>query len=175
MAWNIEGRYFENCTCNNPCPCNVSLDLGADYDQCQFVLAFHVDSGEIEGVDVSGLTVAVVGDTPKFMLEGNWRLGILMDENASDEQAEKLAGVLQRRHGRPDGGARASGRRAARHGTGVDGLLFRGPGTQARPGHRGTAPSSTTSCPSASRRQAGRLVGIFHPVGKRSGAWQGRR
>jgi hypothetical protein len=101
MAWSIEGRYFENCTCEAPCPCTASLALGADYDRCDVVLAFHVDSGEVDGVDVSGLTVAAVADTPKYMLEGNWRLGLLMDDAASDEQAEKLAGVFSGQLGGP--------------------------------------------------------------------------
>ena len=26
MAWKVEGRYFENCSCDVPCPCTVSLD-----------------------------------------------------------------------------------------------------------------------------------------------------
>jgi hypothetical protein len=94
MAWNIEGRYFENCSCEVPCPCTVSLDLGADYDRCRPFLVFHIDSGEVDGVDVSGLTVAAVGDTPKVMSEGNWRLGVLIDDQASDEQAEKLGAVF---------------------------------------------------------------------------------
>jgi hypothetical protein len=58
VAWSIEGTYFENCSCEVPCPCTVSLDLGADYDRCNAVLVFQIESGEIEGVDVSGLTVA---------------------------------------------------------------------------------------------------------------------
>jgi hypothetical protein len=94
MAWNIEGRYFENCSCEVPCPCTVSLDLGADYDRCRAFLVFHIDSGEVDGVDVGGLTVAAVGDTPKVMSEGNWRLGVLIDDKASDEQAEKLGAVF---------------------------------------------------------------------------------
>lgn len=94
MSWSVEGRYFENCTCNVPCPCTASLALGADYDRCQVVLVFHVDSGEVDGVDVSGLTVAAVADTPKVMTDGNWRLGVLIDEAASDGQAEKLGGVF---------------------------------------------------------------------------------
>jgi hypothetical protein len=94
MAWSIEGRYFENCSCDAPCPCTASLALGADRDRCNAVLVFHVDSGEVEGVDVGGLTVAAVADTPKFMHEGNWRLGLLVDEAASDEQAEKLGAVF---------------------------------------------------------------------------------
>jgi hypothetical protein len=101
MAWNLEGRYFENCSCNVPCPCTVSFDLGADYDYCHALLAFHVDSGNVDGVDVSGLTVAVIGDTPKVMTDGNWRLVLLIDEAASDEQAEKLGAVFGGQLGGP--------------------------------------------------------------------------
>lgn len=101
MSWSVQGRYFENCTCNVPCPCTVSLALGADYDRCQVVLVFHVDSGEVDGVDVSGLNVAAVGDTPKVMTDGNWRLGVLIDEAASDEQAQKLGGVFSGALGGP--------------------------------------------------------------------------
>lgn len=101
MSWRIEGRYFENCTCEAPCPCTASLALGADYDRCDVILAFHVDSGEVDGVDVSGVTVAAVGDTPKYMNEGNWRLGLLVDARATEEQAEKLAAVFSGQLGGP--------------------------------------------------------------------------
>ena len=52
-------------------------------------------------MDVSGLTVAAVADTPKVMSEGNWRLGVLMDEQATDEQAEKLGAVFGGQLGGP--------------------------------------------------------------------------
>ena len=101
MAWKIEGNYFENCSCDVPCPCTVSLDLGADLDRCNAFLVFQVESGEVDGVDVSGLTVAAIADTPKVMSEGNWRLGVLIDEKASDEQAEKLGAVFGGQLGGP--------------------------------------------------------------------------
>jgi hypothetical protein len=101
MAWKLEGQYFENCSCDVPCPCTVSLDLGADRDRCHFFIVFQVESGEVDGVDVSGLTVAAVGDTPKVMSEGNWRLGVLIDERASDEQADKLGAVFSGQLGGP--------------------------------------------------------------------------
>lgn len=101
MAWSIEGRYFENCSCEVVCPCTASLALGADNDYCRAALVFHVDSGEVEGVDVSGLTVAAVAETGKYMHEGNWRLGVLMDEAASDDQAEKLGAVFSGQLGGP--------------------------------------------------------------------------
>jgi hypothetical protein len=103
MAWSIEGRYFENCSCEVVCPCTASLELGADYDNCTVALVFHVDSGEVDGVDVSGLTIAAVAQSPKFMHEGNWKLGLLIDNQASDEQAQALAGVFSGQLGGPMG------------------------------------------------------------------------
>ena len=101
MAWKVEGQYFENCSCDVPCPCTVSLDIGADYDRCNAFLVFQVESGEVDGVDVSGTTIAVMADTPKVMSEGNWRLGVLIDASASDEQAEKLGAVFGGQLGGP--------------------------------------------------------------------------
>ena len=101
MAWKLEGQYFENCSCDVPCPCTVSLDLGADRDRCNAFLVFQVESGEVDGVDVSGVTVALMADTPKVMSEGNWRLGVLIDDAASDEQADKLGAVFGGQLGGP--------------------------------------------------------------------------
>jgi hypothetical protein len=101
MAWNLAGSYFETCSCDVVCPCTASLSLGATQDRCKVVLVFNVKSGEVEGTDVSGLTVAAVCDTPKVMSEGNWRLGVVIDDAASDEQAEKLGGVFSGALGGP--------------------------------------------------------------------------
>jgi hypothetical protein len=94
MSWNIAGSYFETCSCDVICPCTASLSHGATHDRCKVVLVFNVEAGEVDGVDVSGIPVAAVADTPKVMSEGNWRLGVVIDEAASEEQAEKLGGVF---------------------------------------------------------------------------------
>jgi hypothetical protein len=101
MAWRLAGSYFETCSCDVVCPCTASLSFGATNDYCRVVLVFHVKDGEVEGVDVSGLTVAAVADTPKVMTEGNWRIGVFIDAAASDEQAEKLGGVFSGALGGP--------------------------------------------------------------------------
>jgi len=101
MSWNLSGSYFESCSCDVVCPCTASLSRGATKDRCKVVLVFNVKSGEVEGTDVSGLTVAAVADTPKVMSEGNWRLGVVIDADASDEQAEKLGGVFSGALGGP--------------------------------------------------------------------------
>jgi hypothetical protein len=101
MAWQIAGTYFETCSCEVVCPCTASLALGADYDRCKVTLVFNVRDGEVEGTDVSGLTVAAVADTPKVMSEGNWRLGVFIDAAASDQQAEMLGAVFSGQLGGP--------------------------------------------------------------------------
>jgi len=101
MAWNLNGTYVETCSCEFICPCNASLSHGATYDRCRVALVFNITEGEVEGTDISGLKVAAIADTPKVMTEGNWRLGLFIDDQASDEQAEKLAGVFSGQLGGP--------------------------------------------------------------------------
>src|SRR5262245_51089782 len=101
MSWSIDGTYFETCSCELMCPCNFSFDHGATYDYCRVCLVFSIRDGEIEGTDVSGRTVAVIAETPKVMTEGNWRLGMFVDDGASDEQMEKLTGVCGGQMGGP--------------------------------------------------------------------------
>src|SRR3954463_14986725 len=104
MAWKLKGSYAETCSCELMCPCNLSFDHGATYDFCRATLAFHVREGEIDGSDVAGLNAVVIIDTPKVMTDGNWRLGMFIDERASDEQAEKLTGVFSGQLGGPMAG-----------------------------------------------------------------------
>ncbi len=102
MAWTLEGTYFENCSCDWVCPCTVTSFVSpATYDRCQVVLFYHVASGRIDDVDVSGLTVALVADAPAQMLDGNWRVGLVVDEAASQEQADKLVAVFTGQMGGP--------------------------------------------------------------------------
>ena len=101
MAWKLQGTYFETCSCEVVCPCTASLALGADYDRCRVTLVFRVADGEVDGTDVSGLTVAAVADTPKVMTDGNWRLGVYIDAAASDDQAAKLGAVFGGQRGGP--------------------------------------------------------------------------
>lgn len=102
MSWNLQGTYLENCSCDVVCPCGASgFSAPADYDRCQVLGAFHIVSGQVDGTDVSDLNVAVVGDTPAQMSDGNWRVGLLMDERADDGQAQKLAAIYGGQMGGP--------------------------------------------------------------------------
>jgi hypothetical protein len=101
MSWSLTGEYVETCSCELMCPCNLSLDHGATYDFCRVTLVFDIREGEIDGTDVGGLKVAAIADTPKVMTEGNWKLGVFVDDQASDEQADKLVQVFGGQLGGP--------------------------------------------------------------------------
>ena len=105
MAWRLDGTYFENCSCDMVCPCTTSgLTRPGDRERCLVVLAFHVDRGEVDGLDVSDRSVVVVADTPQVMAEGNWRLGLVMDAAATPEQAAGLGAVFGGQAGGPMAG-----------------------------------------------------------------------
>ena len=102
MAWRLEGAYTENCNCEVVCPCVASAFAApATYDRCTAMFAWHIESGEVDGTDVSDLSVVLVLDTPRQMSEGNWRVGMFMDDRASEEQAEKLGGIFSGQMGGP--------------------------------------------------------------------------
>ncbi len=101
MSWHLKGSYVETCSCELMCPCNMSFDHGATYDYCRVTLVFNIREGEIDGTDVGGLKVAAIADTPKVMTDGNWKLGMFIDENANDEQADKLGAVFSGQLGGP--------------------------------------------------------------------------
>jgi hypothetical protein len=105
MAWQIEGTYFENCNCDMVCPCSTSgLTAPADNDRCNVALVFHINTGNVNGVDVGGLNACLVVDTPALMGDGGWKVGVLMDAAASPEQAEALGALFGGQLGGPMAG-----------------------------------------------------------------------
>jgi hypothetical protein len=65
------------------------------------VLAWHIDSGYADEVDVSDRSVVLLLDSPKQMSEGDWRVGMFMDARASTEQTEKLGAIFSGQMGGP--------------------------------------------------------------------------
>ncbi|MBI5106511.1 MAG: DUF1326 domain-containing protein [Solirubrobacterales bacterium] len=104
MPWSLKGSYVETCSCELMCPCNLSFDHGATYDYCRATLVFAIKEGEIDGTAIGGRKVGVIADTPKVMTEGGWRLGLFVDDEATDEQADKLAKVFSGELGGPMAG-----------------------------------------------------------------------
>jgi hypothetical protein len=104
MAWSLKGSYTETCSCDLICPCTASFTNPATYDHCRLTLVLNIREGDVEGTDISGLKVAAIADTPKVMTDGNWKLGIFLDESATEEQADKLVKVFTGQLGGPMAG-----------------------------------------------------------------------
>jgi len=89
MAYDIEGRLLEVCTCNVLCPCWVGED--PDYKTCDTTIAWGIETGTIEGVDVSGLTMAVSAHIPgNILTPKSWKAVVLVDDRSSREQEQVL-------------------------------------------------------------------------------------
>ena len=99
MAYKLEGSILEVCTCRVLCPCWIGED--PDFGTCDGTFAWHIEKGEIEGVDVSGLTFGLVAHIPGNVLEGNWRGVVFIDEKATPEQEQALLNAFTGKLGGP--------------------------------------------------------------------------
>ncbi|HET6890848.1 MAG TPA: DUF1326 domain-containing protein [Pyrinomonadaceae bacterium] len=99
MAYQLEGRLLEVCTCNVLCPCWVGED--PDNGTCDGTLAWHVDKGQVNGTDVSGHTIVILCHIPGNILKGNWSVRVYVDDGATPEQKEALLNVWTGKLGGP--------------------------------------------------------------------------
>ena len=99
MSYHLDGRLLEVCNCNVLCPCWIGED--PDNGTCDTIIAWRVDKGTVDAVDVSGLTIAAVAHVPGNILLGNWTAAIFVDDNASKAQEEALLKVYTGKAGGP--------------------------------------------------------------------------
>jgi hypothetical protein len=88
----LDGTLLEACSCGGPCPCWVGDD--PDGGRCDSVNAYHIDRGQVGGVDVSNLSFVQVNQIPGNVLAGNWRAIFYIDDKATPEQQEALLNVF---------------------------------------------------------------------------------
>jgi hypothetical protein len=97
-AWRVKGDYFENCNCKLVCPClfSAGAPMTAEPTEgaCEVAFAFHIDEGSHGEADLAGLNVAMVGRTPGPMADGNWSVGLYIDDQANEEQHAALQAIF---------------------------------------------------------------------------------
>jgi len=101
QAYVLEGTLLEVCNCNVLCPCWIGED--PDNGTCDSIIAYHIDRGRVNDVDVSGMTVLEAHHIPGNVLAGNWRQVILVDDRADADQIRVLGDAFQGRLGGPLG------------------------------------------------------------------------
>jgi hypothetical protein len=97
--YRLQGKVLEACTCQVICPCWVARD--PDGGTCEGAIAYKIDSGEIDGVDVSGLTIALLARIPGNVTAGNWKVMVFVDDTADANQEKALLDVFSGRAGGP--------------------------------------------------------------------------
>jgi hypothetical protein len=70
-VYSLEGTLLEVCSCNVLCPCWIGED--PDGGECDSVVAYHIDSGQITGLDVSGRSAVMSTTSPATSSRGTGR------------------------------------------------------------------------------------------------------
>jgi hypothetical protein len=127
--WQLSGDYFETCSCDFLCPCLPSnLAAQPSKGTCHFAMVFHIDQGRYGTLSLDGLNFAVVGYTPGVMGQGNWSVGVILDDRASAEQQQAITTIASGQAGGPM--APLSGLIGTFLGTAVQPMHYQGSGLQ---------------------------------------------
>lgn len=68
---------------------------------CDTIIAWRIDKGTVDDIDVGGNTIAAVAHVPGNILKGNWTARIFVDDQASKAQEDALLRVYTGQAGGP--------------------------------------------------------------------------
>ena len=91
-SWKIAGSYFEACNCEVACPC-VFLSPPTT-GTCTLLVAWHIDQGRFEEIDLDGLNTVLAVHSPGHMLEVKWKVALYVDERGSQAQQDALSQIF---------------------------------------------------------------------------------
>ncbi len=97
MAWAVNGRWWEHCSCKMWCPCWVG-PAEPDQGWCSGCLIFDVHEGESDGVSLRGKVVIRI-DFPGDFFSGNGVARLYLDQSATEEQRAALQGIFSGKRG----------------------------------------------------------------------------
>ena len=101
-SWRIDGQYMETCNCDFICPCiGANLTAKPTEGDCKAAIAMRIDSGEKDGVSLDGVTFIVMLHAPGVMADGDIKVGLIVDEAASDAQTEAIGAIATGAEGGP--------------------------------------------------------------------------
>jgi hypothetical protein len=100
--WRVTGRYVEACNCEAICPCRSVGGRGggrAQFQLCQFALAWTVDAGRFGELDLAGLEAVMAGYWDEDERGAPWRVRLYVDARADRPRQAALADILLGRAG----------------------------------------------------------------------------
>jgi len=100
--WHIEGQYMETCNCEYLCPCiDSNLSAVPTEGNCKAAIAMKIAKGEKDGVSLDGLSFIVLLYSPGAMADGNMTVGLIVDDQATDEQSTAIGAIATGEAGGP--------------------------------------------------------------------------
>jgi hypothetical protein len=99
MAYRIAGRYVLSCSCAQLCGCPADQLPNNPKGECRAVAVMVVANGYLDDIDLSGVKFAYYNFYPSRISEGNWKVGLVIDEQASSEQARALERIVRGQEG----------------------------------------------------------------------------
>jgi hypothetical protein len=101
MAYTIAGTYVAACNCRLLCPCPVDGTPTGPNDECMGSIVFSIRQGSLDDVDLGGVNFVLYNFFPSNLTAGNWKAGIVVDEGASDDQAQAVERIVSGEEGGP--------------------------------------------------------------------------
>ena len=98
MAWQMVGTYYAPCSCEVGCPCELG-ELEGDQGWCSGALAFEIKTGNVDGEDIGGARVVLVGDWPSGFLGGNGTGRLYFDRAVTPAKRAAIEKMLQGKMG----------------------------------------------------------------------------
>jgi len=99
MSMQLNGNVLIACNCDWGCPCN--FNALPTHGDCEGGWVWSIDDGEVDGVDVSGRSVAVFADWPGAIHDGGGEASAYLDDGADDAQTQVLTRLLRGECGGP--------------------------------------------------------------------------
>jgi hypothetical protein len=101
MAWKMSGTYIASCHCALICPCPADGPPTGPNGECKGLGVFQIADGKLDDVDLSGLNLALVNFFPSNLTAGNWKVGVVLSDSASDEQLDAVDKIMRGQKGGP--------------------------------------------------------------------------
>lgn len=91
-SWRIRGDVLEVCSCAVVCPCNFGGD--PTHSPCEAVQSYRIQEGNLGNTSLDGLSLALYLTIPGKVYDGNWTLGVYIDQQANEGQMQALGTIL---------------------------------------------------------------------------------
>lgn len=101
MDWRVAGEYFMGCTCSRQIHWPIDGSLSDANGACNSVSVFRFTEGQFGRADLTGVKFAVFNFFPPRISSGDWQMGIVIHDDASDAQSACVESIMRGQEGGP--------------------------------------------------------------------------